>query len=157
MPATLEAPDRVKCTYADCDLFFPDDRAMRRHKKYSDEHDYCHKCNEDYDSYEDYAMHKILRPDKHDKACRICGDEFKSNAGLKAHTELVSAGARDMEYALTPCRLIGSTKSSPASVVRSAITLPPSSSSILSSDIAMSSALPSSMVTSCTNILSRIC
>lgn len=71
-------------------MSFETEKAMLRHKKHSDEHDYCHKCNEDFDSYEDYTMHKIYHPDKHDKACRICGDEFKVEAALKIHIELVS-------------------------------------------------------------------
>lgn len=63
---------------------------MRSHKKYSDEHDYCNKCDEDFHSYEDYAAHKIIRPIEHNKACRVCGSEFKSDSGLRRHIELVS-------------------------------------------------------------------
>lgn len=79
---------RVKCTYPDCDLHFDTERHMKRHKKHDDEHDYCHKCDEDCKSYDELAYHKILRPDVHEKACRVCGQEFKSESGLKRHIEL---------------------------------------------------------------------
>ncbi|KAF1945915.1 hypothetical protein EJ02DRAFT_509057 [Clathrospora elynae] len=88
MLAALERIRCVKCTYEDCDMSFDTEKIMRRHKEHSDEHDYCKRCDEDFDSFEDYAMHKIVRPDTHGKACRVCGDEFKSESGLKRHIEL---------------------------------------------------------------------
>ncbi|KAF2182008.1 hypothetical protein K469DRAFT_587763 [Zopfia rhizophila CBS 207.26] len=84
----FEAIRRVKCTYKDCVTSFDTEKAMRRHKKDSEEHDYCHKCGEDFDSYEDLAQHKAFRPDNHGMACRVCGEEFKSVSGLKRHIEL---------------------------------------------------------------------
>jgi hypothetical protein len=69
-------------------MSFETEKMMKNHKKNSDEHEYCHKCDEDFDTFEDYAMHKITRPEEHDKACRVCGDEFKSTSGLKRHIEL---------------------------------------------------------------------
>jgi hypothetical protein len=88
MPATLEPIRRVKCTYKDCSMSFDTEKIMKHHKKNFDDHEYCHKCDEDFDTFEDFAMHKILRPEEHDKACRVCGDEFKSVSGLKRHIEL---------------------------------------------------------------------
>ncbi|KAF1918524.1 hypothetical protein BDU57DRAFT_445196 [Ampelomyces quisqualis] len=88
MPAPLEPLLKVKCTYDDCYDSFDTESAMKRHKKYSDEHDYCHKCDEDFPDFEAFAFHKILRPDEHDKACRVCGDEFKSLSGMRRHIEL---------------------------------------------------------------------
>ncbi|KAJ4993228.1 C2H2 type zinc finger protein [Stagonosporopsis vannaccii] len=87
MPAVVD-PDKVKCTFPNCDLHFDNEKAMKRHKKYDDDHDYCHKCDEDFESYDDLAYHKIYRPDMHNKACRVCGEEFKSDSGLKRHIEL---------------------------------------------------------------------
>lgn len=66
-------------------MSFDDERQMKKHKKHSDKHDYCHKCDEDFDSFEDFTMHKITRPKEHNLACRVCGDEFKSESGLIRH------------------------------------------------------------------------
>src|SRR5690242_5854932 len=88
MPAVVD-PGKVKCTFAACDLHFATEKDMKRHKKHDDDHDYCHKCDEDFESYDDLAYHKIYRPDMHNKACRVCGEEFKSDSGLKRHIELV--------------------------------------------------------------------
>ncbi|RMZ70388.1 cyanate hydratase [Pyrenophora seminiperda CCB06] len=88
---TMTTPNptpRVKCTYKDCDLFFPTEKIMKKHKKNDSDHEYCAKCDEDFDTYEDYAMHKVTRPYEHGKACGICGDEFKSKDGLQLHIEL---------------------------------------------------------------------
>ncbi|KAF1927554.1 uncharacterized protein M421DRAFT_101536 [Didymella exigua CBS 183.55] len=76
------------CTYKTCDLQFESEKAMKRHKKYDDDHEYCDKCDEDFETYDELAHHKILRPDFHHKACRVCGQEFKSESGLKRHIEL---------------------------------------------------------------------
>ncbi|KAH7068075.1 hypothetical protein BKA63DRAFT_105670 [Paraphoma chrysanthemicola] len=88
MPAQLEPLKPVKCTYEDCYESFDTEKEMRRHKKYSDEHDYCYKCDEDYEDPEAYALHKITKPKVHDLACRVCADEFKTKSGLKRHIEL---------------------------------------------------------------------
>lgn len=88
MPAAMDAT-RVKCTFDNCDLYFGTEKAMKSHKKHDDNHDYCHKCDQDFDSFDDLAHHKIYRPDMYDKACRVCGQEFKSDSGLKRHIELV--------------------------------------------------------------------
>jgi hypothetical protein len=86
----LEPIKKVKCTYKDCPASFDTEAQMRSHKKNSPEHDYCSKCREDFDSYEDLLYHKIRRPDAHNKACRVCGEEFKSDSGLRRHIEMVS-------------------------------------------------------------------
>ncbi|EDU42988.1 hypothetical protein PtrSN002B_002288 [Pyrenophora tritici-repentis] len=88
MPVVVEPTRRFKCTYKDCNMSFDTEKTMRNHKKNSDEHEYCVKCDEDFDSYEDFAMHKVSRPYEHGKACGICGDEFKSKEGLQRHIEI---------------------------------------------------------------------
>lgn len=105
MPA-IRDPGRVKCTYPDCDLHFDNEKDMKRHKKNDDDHDYCHKCDEDLESYDDLAHHKIYRPDMHNKACRVCGQEFKSESGLKRHIELVGGPLHTSEQILTANRAI---------------------------------------------------
>jgi hypothetical protein len=90
METFLKPSGRFPCTYPDCDASFLTEKDMRNHKKVSPEHDYCDKCKEDFPSHEDLANHKAFRPDVHGKACRVCGEEFKSTSGLKRHIELVS-------------------------------------------------------------------
>lgn len=91
MPATVEPPEeRAKCTFKDCHQYFDSVKSMRSHKKYSDEHEYCSRCDEDFDDFDELAYHKIVQPAMHGKACRVCGDEFKSDSGLRRHIELVS-------------------------------------------------------------------
>lgn len=109
MPATLEPIRPIKCTYPECIMSFSTEKAMKSHKKHSDEHDYCATCDEDFGSFDDYTMHKITRPENHNKACRVCGDEFKSEAGLKLHIELVSnvdyEDRKDMTHSLQKHRV----------------------------------------------------
>jgi hypothetical protein len=81
----------VKCTYDGCGQHFATEKDMRRHKTYDDDHDYCSKCDEDFQSVDEFVMHKISRPDMHNKACRVCGEEFKSSAGLRGHIEYASS------------------------------------------------------------------
>ncbi|KAF2867630.1 hypothetical protein BDV95DRAFT_631007 [Massariosphaeria phaeospora] len=88
MPPVLQPIKPFRCTYKDCSASYDSEKMMKSHKKHSDEHDYCPVCDEDFDSYEDLAQHKAYRPDNHGKACRVCGEEFKSESGLKRHIEL---------------------------------------------------------------------
>ena len=94
MSTPTESTGKFKCTYKDCDMWFESEKYMRRHKKLSDEHDYCALCDMDFDDCDDLAKHKIFRPDKHNLACRICGAEFKSKSGLNRHIELVRRKTR---------------------------------------------------------------
>ena len=89
MPAKLTPIKAVKCTYPDCTASFDTVSKMQRHKKESEHHDYCGACDKDFESYEDLALHKAFTPEKHNRACRECGEEFKSESGLKRHVELV--------------------------------------------------------------------
>ncbi|ORY13178.1 hypothetical protein BCR34DRAFT_600102 [Clohesyomyces aquaticus] len=88
MSASLQSTRRVKCTYNDCQASFDTEKEMKRHKRHAQEHDYCPKCDEDFLSYDEYALHKAFRPNEHGKACRICGEEYKTESALKRHIEL---------------------------------------------------------------------
>ncbi|KAF2122860.1 hypothetical protein BDV96DRAFT_9122 [Lophiotrema nucula] len=88
MSAVLEPLKKVKCTYSDCYASFDTEKEMKRHKKYAEQHNYCVKCDKDFDCFDALCDHKAYRPDKHDKACRVCGEEFKSVSGLRRHIEL---------------------------------------------------------------------
>ena len=90
MAVGLEPIKKVKCTYKDCAASFDTESQMRAHKKNSPEHDYCSKCRLDFDSWPELLHHKIMRPDAHNKACRVCGEEFKSSSGLRLHIERVT-------------------------------------------------------------------
>jgi hypothetical protein len=68
---------------------FDTEAQMKRHKRNTELHDYCHKCDEDFEDYEALAEHKAFRPDNHQKACRVCGEELKTTSGLKKHIEIV--------------------------------------------------------------------
>jgi uncharacterized C2H2 Zn-finger protein len=89
MPALLTPIKAVKCTYPTCAASFDTEKAMKKHKKQAEEHDYCGRCDMDFESYDDYTRHKIYVPDVHGKACSACGEEFKSRSGLQRHFELV--------------------------------------------------------------------
>jgi hypothetical protein len=91
MPAPIAASAKVKCTFKDCDQSFSSVKKMRKHKDTDDEHDYCAACDLDFGSYDEWVHHKIVRPDKHKLACRVCGEEFHSEPGLGRHIELVSS------------------------------------------------------------------
>ncbi|KAF2278798.1 uncharacterized protein EI97DRAFT_431044 [Westerdykella ornata] len=88
MPAQLQPIRRVRCTYEDCPASFNTDKEMKAHKLSVPEHDYCQKCDKDFPDYDAYVHHKTLDPYKHNKACRVCGEEFRSVPGLKRHIEL---------------------------------------------------------------------
>jgi hypothetical protein len=142
----------IKCTYDGCDQHFATEKGMQRHKTHDDDHDYCPKCDEDFHSVDEYVLHKIFRPDMHNKACRVCGEEFKSNAGLRGHIEYVSSPSWPQGmviWILTSHSTTKWTRSSSASAVMKLSTGLVCSSNILSSDTAESSLRLNSRVTSC--------
>ncbi|KAF2199745.1 hypothetical protein GQ43DRAFT_456939 [Delitschia confertaspora ATCC 74209] len=88
MAAKLQPVKAIKCTYNDCAMSFDTVLEMKRHKKYAKEHDYCPKCDEDFDSWDELTLHKAFRPDNHGKACRLCGEEFRSESGMVRHVKM---------------------------------------------------------------------
>ncbi|GLA15895.1 hypothetical protein AnigIFM62618_002452 [Aspergillus niger] len=73
---------RVPCTYKDCSGVFGSEWDMKRHKV--NEHDYCKRCDEDFQDDEYLLLHKI-KSDKH-IVCVVCGIDFRSEGGRDLHT-----------------------------------------------------------------------
>ncbi|KAK5118931.1 hypothetical protein LTR62_000142 [Meristemomyces frigidus] len=101
--ATRKQPPmrKVKCTYSDCQEMFPDQKAMRRHKKYNDEHDYCKPCDIDFQDFETFTQHKVTMMDEFQRnrkhvandarpkhiVCEFCGEDFETFGGRRLHRE----------------------------------------------------------------------
>nr|KMM72107.1 hypothetical protein CPAG_08406 [Coccidioides posadasii RMSCC 3488] len=80
---TNQVARRIFCTFKGCYRYFPTERELIKHKKHTPEHDYCARCDEDFEDEESFFIHK-LDSNRH-IACPICGDEFKSEGGRDAH------------------------------------------------------------------------
>lgn len=85
--ATL-AQGKVACTYAGCNLAFNTVQEMKKHKATYPNHDYCSKCDEDFEDEERLLLHKIKNDDH--IVCPVCSLDFKSSAGRDAHIRQVS-------------------------------------------------------------------
>lgn len=81
-------PARVPCTYAGCNFAFNTVQEMRKHKTNYPNHDYCSKCDEDFEDEERLLLHKI-KSDDH-VVCPVCGLDFKSEGGRDSHIRQVS-------------------------------------------------------------------
>ncbi|GES60038.1 C2H2 finger domain protein [Aspergillus terreus] len=88
-------PTRVRCTYRDCNRFFPSGKEMKKHKKDDPEHEYCSRCDEDFDDDEHLLIHKI-KSDKH-VVCPICGLEFRSEGGRDGHIRQCHRTKQDLQ------------------------------------------------------------
>ena len=51
---------KINCTFPNCFEYFDNAKSMKKHKKYSDMHDYCHICDEDFLDYETWTAHNAL-------------------------------------------------------------------------------------------------
>lgn len=81
-------PTKVSCTVVGCKALFNSVKDMKKHKVISPDHDYCSKCDEDFEDEERFLLHKI-KSDRH-IACVVCGVEFRSEGGCNAHIQQVS-------------------------------------------------------------------
>lgn len=81
--------NRIKCTFEDCTQTFISERELRKHKMMDGDHEYCSRCNLDFDDYDDLILHK-LQSTRH-IVCPICGEDFKSTGGKEAHFRHVHA------------------------------------------------------------------
>lgn len=61
---------------------------MKKHKKSDPEHEYCVRCDENFEYEERHLMHKIAT-EKH-IVCPICGLDFRSEGGRDGHIRQVS-------------------------------------------------------------------
>lgn len=87
------SPSMVRCTYSDCPEVFASVREMKAHKIRDPEHDYCRRCDLDFEDEERLLLHKlkmntIEQRDDH-IACPICGIDFKSDGGRAFHIRQV--------------------------------------------------------------------
>ncbi|OJJ37583.1 hypothetical protein ASPWEDRAFT_67784 [Aspergillus wentii DTO 134E9] len=78
----MSGQQKVQCTYADCPALFSSIQAMKKHKAQG-EHDYCSRCDEDFEDEERLLIHKI-KSNKH-IVCPICGVDFRSEGGRDGH------------------------------------------------------------------------
>ncbi|KAF7183947.1 hypothetical protein CNMCM7691_004437 [Aspergillus felis] len=79
-PAT---PKKVLCTFPDCPRRFNTVEEMKKHKSSAPEHEYCTRCDEDFENEERHLIHKI-KSNKH-IVCPICGVDFRSEGGRDGH------------------------------------------------------------------------
>ncbi|KAE8355233.1 hypothetical protein BDV28DRAFT_163344 [Aspergillus coremiiformis] len=77
-------PAKVCCSYSDCTLFFNSESEMKQHKSFN--HEYCNRCDEDFEDEERLLIHKI-KSNKH-IVCPVCGVEFHSEGGRNSHIRL---------------------------------------------------------------------
>lgn len=105
MSTIKSSAGKVKCTYKGCTKTFENENEMKKHKRWEDSHDYCHRCDYDGKDYDDLLKHKVsaMAPylighlrhlrHKHMKhiVCEFCGQEFGSLDGRKGHRQQVSA------------------------------------------------------------------
>ncbi|ODM19497.1 hypothetical protein SI65_04481 [Aspergillus cristatus] len=75
---------KIPCTYDDCKFLFASVEEMRKHKEMEPLHDYCAKCDIDFEDEERHLIHKLQAENKH-IVCPICGIDFRSEGGRDAH------------------------------------------------------------------------
>ncbi|KAK2785194.1 hypothetical protein FQN51_003937 [Onygenales sp. PD_10] len=78
-----QATVRIPCTIQGCKETFASEKLMKRHKLDTIDHEYCRRCDMDFDDEVEFLYHKI-KSSKH-IACPICGIEFKSQGGQDIH------------------------------------------------------------------------
>ena len=92
MVAEVEPIKEFKCTFKGCSAAFDKLNLLKSHKKHTPSHDFCPKCEEDFDSWDALTSHKATDK-RHEKEpiCKSCGEEFKSVSGMRRHVASVSA------------------------------------------------------------------
>ena len=75
------------CTYANCKAAFKTVAQMKSHK--ADRHDYCSKCDMDFEDDDALLRHKIGSDWALHITCPVCGEDFRSTGGKDRHVQLV--------------------------------------------------------------------
>ncbi|KAK3680198.1 hypothetical protein LTR78_000575 [Recurvomyces mirabilis] len=101
---------RVQCTYSDCIAEFDDQAAMNKHKKHDPDHDYCKKCDIDFDDFEAFTQHKVSMMDAFQRikyrekderpahiTCEFCGEDFESFGGRRLHRQQMHPADQDIK------------------------------------------------------------
>lgn len=78
---------KFPCTFDDCPRLFTSVEEMKKHKESEPEHEYCSRCDEDFEDEERLLIHKLLT-EKH-IVCPICGIDFRSEGGRDGHIRQV--------------------------------------------------------------------
>lgn len=89
MPATLEPIKAFPCTFKNCALSFDTEKERKKHKKNTPQHDYCAKCNIDFECWDDFVAHKADRNSEVHISCLYCGEDFKTDSGRARHIRQV--------------------------------------------------------------------
>lgn len=97
-PAT---PKTVLCTFPDCPCRFNTIGEMKKHKSCAPEHEYCARCDEDFENEERHLIHKI-KSNKH-IVCPICSVDFRSEGGRDGHIRQVICPRLPSRSSPRPC------------------------------------------------------
>lgn len=88
---------RLQCTFPDCTQTVEgrdanEEKAhekaydrLVKHKIRNNDHDYCKKCDLDFECFDDFVSHKAKSSDKIHISCQWCGQDFGSHSGRNAH------------------------------------------------------------------------
>ncbi|EMC97965.1 hypothetical protein BAUCODRAFT_67325 [Baudoinia panamericana UAMH 10762] len=100
----------VKCTYKDCQQRFDNEKDMKRHKKHDPNHNYCRRCDLDFNSWEELTQHKVTVMDRWQRAprderedgpahvtCEFCGLDFHTFGGRKTHRAQTHKAAQSLK------------------------------------------------------------
>ena len=90
MATEVESIKEFKCTFKGCYAAFDKLNLLKSHKKHAPSHDFCPRCEEDFDSWDALTLHKATDK-RHEKEpiCKSCGEEFKSVSGMRRHVASV--------------------------------------------------------------------
>ncbi|MCJ1229729.1 hypothetical protein MMC12_006399 [Toensbergia leucococca] len=88
----------IPCTFPNCNAKFASLVLLKRHK--NERHDYCKRCDLDFEDDAAYLKHKIFDIENHITCC-ICSEDFHSEGGRDRHFR--QAHAADQNIACPGC------------------------------------------------------